>query len=373
MSRVRRRELAASEPAPLDRKARLAEWARLVTEDARACESFVDAERLASSIASLWVERETDEREMIAAIAAVASAEALVVLRGLADVAGARTAGRAAEAAERLATLGIEGPEWIGDIGSAEPTRAWIVRDEPFDDSSVLFVEFCARGAGPHTLSVWVDHNLGGGATHALICSSLDDVVGLLEGTRSKVHPVAMPLDQMRAHLAQALDAKDPELSFGGIPGGPESMFPLARARLSAFPTGFELPARPEVGPDERFELLAGFLESPEGSRFRDDIDAQTVVAYAIDGCADCGDGQPLRWSPAVVGTFLCEWLPDRAGDECDVAERAPEVLGAWIAYAGRRRNVPPEQVAETIDAIDEWTAAATDAAADDRRWSPGV
>lgn len=78
---------------------------------------------------------------------------------------------------------------------------------------------------------------------------------------------------------------------------------------------------------------------------------AQTCVSYSVTS----GNGDPLRWSPANVDLFLLEYVPRlRPSWHADAVLYLPEVLAAWVTFAGRRDGKTESQIAETIDAIEE-------------------
>jgi hypothetical protein len=89
------------------------------------------------------------------------------------------------------------------------------------------------------------------------------------------------------------------------------------------------------------------------------------LCSELVDYRCRLGDGQPLRWSPALVALCLLDFLPTRlAGDGC--APVVPEVLDAWVRWAGGRRGLPEDAVERTAGAVSRCRAgflAATGAA----------
>ena len=63
--------------------------------------------------------------------------------------------------------------------------------------------------------------------------------------------------------------------------------------------------------------------------------------------------GDPLRWSPRAVEAFLLDWVHERAVLDAQDAAALPDVLAAWVAWAGRRVGLPEPAVAATLDRID--------------------
>ena len=150
------------------------------------------------------------------------------------------------------------------------------------------------------------------------------------------------------------------------------SLRALIDARLLLLPGGFELPdTYVEVTPAEREALLADFLASAEGRRWRGDDDAEAVARVAIDFGADYNHGGPLRWSPVTVEIFMVDWLARKVTGEPAFFERVPEVLADWVRYAGRHRGVPPQSLREAVAAVEENRDELLDTVGDPEAWGP--
>jgi hypothetical protein len=146
----------------------------------------------------------------------------------------------------------------------------------------------------------------------------------------------------------------------------------LIGARMDRLPDGFELPDEPpEIAPEERGALLADFLASREGRRWRDDEEAEDVVATASDFGADYNHGGPLRWSPVVVEVFMTSWLGRKVARERAFFERVPDVLADWVAYAGRRRGMAEEPLGEVVAAVEACREELLDTVDDPEGWGP--
>ena len=96
-------------------------------------------------------------------------------------------------------------------------------------------------------------------------------------------------------------------------------------------------------------DLSRDFLASPEAARFglnqvtADDELASLhfCLSLLLDHAASLPDADPLRWSPAVAGLFLLDWVHRRAVLDMDDAAMLPRVTRAWSAYASRQRGLP--------------------------------
>src|SRR5690606_39625093 len=127
----------------------------------------------------------------------------------------------------------------------------------------------------------------------------------------------------------------------------------LAGARLATLPATGHPPAPPSVDPAA---LGSEFL----ASAYAADLDratpaAEDAVRYAVrlilDFAREAPDADPLRWSPAVVGLFLLDWVHRRAVLDADDVTTVPAVLHAWVDWCGERRQLPAVAVAATHEA----------------------
>src|SRR5690606_28622100 len=76
-------------------------------------------------------------------------------------------------------------------------------------------------------------------------------------------------------------------------------------------------------------------------------------VRLLIDFAHDSPDSDPLRWSPAVAGLLLLDWVHRRAVLDDDDVRALPPVVRAWAQWAGEQRGLPAVAVAATTAAVD--------------------
>jgi hypothetical protein len=299
---------------------------------------------------------------------------ALATLRALGAVSAPDHARRARAAGDRLAAAGLPEPPWAGDLGQAKPTAAALLYDDAFDDGLSVMVEFTARGIEAHTVGVYIDHNMGGLVKDVFFAGPLTEIRRQLERRApNQVDLTIRDLDlaEARARVEAALfmldHTYDPPVSEDVRP-----MRALLAARIRLLPDGFELPDDSrEVMPEEREALLAAFLASPEGRRWRGDEDAEDVAEIAIDFGSDYNHGGPLRWSPVVVEIFMTSWLARRITHDPEFFERVPVVLRDWVKYAGRRKGVPAAALREAVAAVKQYREEMLDAVRDPEAWGP--
>lgn len=366
------------------------EISRAARQSVREVEDSLDAEMFASWLVSTWslgpgalIGADPEEEiglRVLAALERAADARALAALRAIAAVGSELVAPAAGAAADRLAEHGVVEPAWRDGVGAARGQRALIMRDTVFDDAANVIVEFERPGHDPYVVGVLIDHNLGGIAKDLLVGPSLTELREALarapDGAAGsgRLRFDEIELGEAAARCREALwrteHTLDPPVSDDFRP---QVAAVLSHVRTLPDDGGIYEPA--EIADSERQRALAGFLASPEAEPFRDRDDAVDLATLAIDYCADHleGEGRPLRWSPVVVELFMTWFLPRKVVREPEFFERTvPELLPAWVRYAGRARGIPEPALEEAADAVavfrDEMLALVRDESA----WAPG-
>ena len=357
--------------------------AAIAVRDAVSMTDAMDAEQWASCLIGTWHIRPLppgDDVEalffpgFIAALEQLARPRALATLRALGAVAGGVHGERARAAADRLASRGVAEPPWSDELGRARPTTAAVVRDEVFDDGTSVLIEFADAGAEPHTLGIYIDHNMGGLVKDTFLAGPMSSVRGELAlRAANEIGATIEDLDlaEARAHVEAALYMLDHTLD-PPVSDDVRMMRAFIDARVGLLPDGFELPETfEEVSATERDELLADFLASRKGRRWSGDEDAEDIVRTAIDFGADYNRGGPLRWSGVVVEIFMTSWLARKIAREPEFFARVAEVLPDWVAYAGRRRGVPAKALRNALAAVEEFREEMLDNVDDPHAWGP--
>jgi len=298
--------------------------------------------------------------------------EAAAILWALAGVVPNRLATKARTAAASLERGGVPAPAWAAEVGRSRPTEAWVGRDL-YGDQEIVIVGFAyAAGDGEpgardmardreHSLCVLVDHNLGGMAKDAYIASALPATLARWRDAEAEgitLEPIT--LAAAAARLEDALLATE----IGEDDNAGTRLIEL-RALLATRLEALPLPERSGTGEldlGHRDRLVADFLSSPEAEGLLAEPAVVGICHSLVAYRADHGDGEPLRWSPTLAGMCLLHHFPSRAGiDEVDVA-LVPDVLCAWVRFAGRQRGLPEgatERVVASVDACRaDFTAA---------------
>jgi len=358
----------------------LGDLAEIAAAGAGEPDNALEAEQWASGLVGTWgrwplPHAELAERfgsDFVRALEGLGSTGALATLRALGAVGAESYAGMAREAADRLGEAGVEEPLWSAALGQARPRDALLMYDEVFDDGVSVIVEFEVPGAEPHTLGIYIDHNLGGLVKDVFLAAPLTEIRRQLAANGDE-GPALRELDlaDARARVERALDMLDRTLD-PPVDEDVRSLRALIAARMRTLPASGSAPAEPQEVEQEKCErLLADFLGSSEGGGWRGDEDAEEVAIAAIDFGAGYNHGGPLRWSPVVVELFMTGWLPRKIAREPEFFQRVPQVLRDWVTYAGRCRGVPETPLRETAAAVDRYREEMLEAVVDPAAWGP--
>jgi len=260
---------------------------------------------------------------------------------------------------------GPQAPSWAAQLGRVRPTGCYAYGDVYGDQTSYLVTfayEDTADGGPEHAVVALVDHNIGitkdvfVGSSAARILEQVRQMCDEDELTWFREEDPGRLRDEVDRHLAITDD-------LGNLPseGSLATDRALAAARLALLPAitapPLAEPPRPSHG-----DLAREFVGSPEAARFGlDKVSADEelaslhfCVSLLFDHAASLPGGDPLRWSPAVAGLFLLDWVHRRAVLDMDDAAMLPRVTRAWSAYATRRRGLPDAAIAQTDTMVDE-------------------
>ncbi|MDI6102889.1 hypothetical protein QLQ12_30150 [Actinoplanes sp. NEAU-A12] len=259
-----------------------------------------------------------------------------------------------------------QAPSWGAQLGRVRPTGCWAYGDVYGDQTSYLvtFAYEDSSGGGPdHAVVALVDHNIGITkdvfvATDAgTLLAQVREICAADELTWFRSEDPGRLRDEVARHL-QVTD------ELGELPadGSLATDRALASARLALLPSVTTPPLTEPIGSNDN-DLIRDFLASPEAARF--DLPTGTAatpeaasmdfcVSLLLDHAASLPGSEPLRWSPAVAGLFLLDWVHRRAVLDLDDAAMLPRVVRAWSAYATVHRGLPEAAVRETETAVEE-------------------
>lgn len=270
--------------------------------------------------------------------------------------------------AEGAALVGhdTQAPAWGTQLGRVRPTGCWAYGDVYGDQTSYLVTfayEDSTDGGPDHAVVALVDHNIG--ITKDVFVAT--SVTTLLSQVRQLCAADELSWfrsedpGRLRAEVGRHLQVTD---ELGDLPsdGSLATDRALAAARIALLPAVTTPPLTEPAGPTGG-ELLRDFLSSAEAARFELPTGSATApdvasmdfcLSLVLDHAAGLPGGDPMRWSPAVAGLFLLDWVHRRAVLDLDDAAMMPRVVRAWSAYASRRRALPGAAVEEIETAVEE-------------------
>jgi hypothetical protein len=312
-----------------------------------------------------------------------ATPSALMVLRALGAVAPAPYGLRSRREADRLAASGIAEPGWVALVGVGDPTAAWLSYDPIDDDGVSVMVGFDGPGE-PSTVGVYIDHNLGGMAKDGFaVPAPVEDVVSTLRAHIDGLGEPAyrqIPLREAAARWREALEMTDMMVD----PPASEDLEHLraiVMARLMKLPSGGKVPSPEGLDEDERDRLLEQFFESEEtvglrGLAGEDSEDSEDgavehlshqILTFSLDYVL----GTPLRFSPVMVEMFCLDWAPRKIAIDGDGFTLLPDVLEAWIRFAGRTRGISEDSIKTAVEAAYELAPEMIELSQETETWGP--
>jgi hypothetical protein len=260
---------------------------------------------------------------------------------------------------------GAQAPAWTAQLGRVRPTGCYAYGDVYGDQTSYLvtYAYDDAEAGGPeHAVVALIDHNIGI-AKDVFVGSSagriLDQVRQMCAEDDLTWFREEDP-GRLRGEIDRHLEITD-NLTDLPSEGSLATDRALAGARLALLPAA-TTPALSEPPEVSNTDLVRDFLASPEAARFGlDQVHADDELAslhfclsLILDHAASLPDPDPLRWSPAVAGLFLLDWVHRRAVLDMDDAAMLPRVTRAWSAYALRRRDLPEAATEQTDQVVED-------------------
>ncbi|GAA0564382.1 hypothetical protein GCM10010172_54800 [Paractinoplanes ferrugineus] len=260
---------------------------------------------------------------------------------------------------------GAQAPSWTAQLGRVRPTGCYAYGDVYGDQTSYLVTfayEDTADGGPEHAVVALVDHNIGitkdvfVGSHAARILQQVREMCAGDELTWFREEDPGRLRDEVDRHLAITDGLSD--LPADGSLATDRA---LASARLALLPSA-SIPPLSEPPRPNNSDLARDFLASAEAAEYGlDKMDADEEVAslhfclsLLLDHAASLPGADPLRWSPAVAGLFLLDWVHRRAVLDMDDAAMLPRVTRAWSAYTTRRRALPEAAATQTADMVEE-------------------
>ena len=337
--------------------------------DVTKLESALDAEMLGSALlGSVYAIAETDRdaavREFVTGFLAATARRRIAAATTIRQVFAALVPN--AEGAERVRP-GSQAPAWSGQLGRVHLTGTWAYGDVYGDQTSYLatFAYDDVSGGSEHALVALVDHNIGitkdifvGGPAERI----LDQVRQMCADDELTWFRDEDPA-RLRGEVARHLAVTD---DLGDLPGEGSLATDraLVGARLAMLPTAADPTGRRRSSRSPRpsaptWSAVPRRRRRPPASGWTPSTAPELAslhfcLSLLLDHSASFPDADPMRWSPAVSGLFLLDWVHRRAVLDMDDAAMLPRVLRAWARYASRQRGLPEAAATRTDEAIEE-------------------
>jgi hypothetical protein len=303
---------------------------------------------------------------LVAYAAKQATPAGLALLSGIACLGTPAQAAKAERAALELIERGVARPRWAEHLGAVAAGEAYLNSDAYGDRDEVVCL-FSYAGEEPHALVAVVDYNAYGMLRDGWVTVQVSKLLehcrqAQASGAGGSFDAIDPPL--ARRILARALrvtdENRDPPVSES-FP----SYHAFIRARIRALPPRAADTAKIDSArwpstrtgrrpwsADRRAMLVAEFLASDEAEDLSDRTSASRCADHIVAYGCDRDFGRPLRISPLKASTFLLDWLPRKVMLSAAEQEAIPHVLAAWTRWAGRRRGLGQQAIAETLDAV---------------------
>jgi hypothetical protein len=262
---------------------------------------------------------------------------------------------------------GTAAPPWTAELGRVRATGCYAYGDVYGDQTSYLvtFAYDDAAGGPEHAVVALVDHNIGitkdvfVGRPAERILGQVREMCASDELTWFREEDPARLRNEVDRHLAISDGLTDLPAE-----GSLATDRALASARLALLPASTVPPLAepPELSGPDRERVLRDFLSSSEAASFGlDRVTADDELAslhfclsLIMDHASSLPDPDPLRWSPAVAGLFLLDWVHRKAVLDMDDAAMLPRVARAWSSYATRKRGLPEAASIQTETVVEE-------------------
>lgn len=268
----------------------------------------------------------------------------------------------------------IEKPAWAAKIGTSKLRSCSVVRHELGDvDELILTYVYDENDADekPHTLQVWINHNLGGAAVDMRVDHNGP---ALHEETQLKVDK------DPRLSVSEISPEEVRELLEHGFAVTAEAENPpvkeryhnftvFARARMLRLPEP-STPTTPAVSEVEQEDIVNDFVDSPEAQGLPAES-ARAIATEIVSYGAENDRGRPLRVSATKLQVLLLGWLPRTGLLAANHVPHVPDVVPAFVRYAARRTGLSQESLDEILETLPDITGQFAEAYHDKERWSP--
>ncbi len=252
--------------------------------------------------------------------------------------------------ADELAQGRTDLPAWLAHMGAVTPGRCLRVTDI-WDDSYSLLLDYecdgSTRGAGVQI--DMIGGGLAGGFLHGPTTAEMKEIAA------TDQHAVVTEIGgaDARALLEAAVLNLDSTFDPGpeDDPGDEEDRAAraLVEHRFAQLPTGGQASLGASLSAHDRDSVIAAFLQRPGAALLAEGADIADTICTFSTYC----DGEPLRWSPARVETFLAGWIPHEIIAEDNWYRNVPPVLREWLRYSADATDLRADGLEISLQMVD--------------------
>jgi len=270
---------------------------------------------------------------------------------------------------DELRRRGVQQPPW-----AMLPRRAFLGAwkgTELLGDQDLIILGFMYEGEPAESFQLMIDHNLGLVKDAILLPVPPPQLIATWRERTDEIDFRAIDSQQAANEITAPLAHSDALWLDPPWSDDFRSHRGLLRTHLRLLPVPTVEERLEPPGEEFRQELVAEFMRSSEAASLQDRELTELVASRLVDFRIDLGDGDVFRWSPIVVELLLVDWYPRKTLPDEGEVENVPEILRAWIRYAGQRRKLPEALISETLAAVDQWLPEFDKGMADASRFGP--
>jgi hypothetical protein len=301
---------------------------------------------------------------------------AIDALRLFAVLAPGASADLAAQVCTAVGTR-MTPPRWSDSVGRAEVEAAQVFEHPTGDGCSICLRLRYPHASTAHLLGVYVDVNLGGMAKDIVAFPDADEYQRLFLSGDADMTTRAMALAEAKARVTHALWITDHTLDAPITEDFATDRLLLDHYVAVIPDDEYELSDAEPLTDNERERLVERFLACPEAMPLRDsappfdDDQLRFVARLAIDFAADFAGGDPMRWTPSVVESFLM-WVPRKVAAPPKRLDPVPMFLRAFVPFAHREQGWGDRYLTDTLGAIDDVADEYRATLGEEHDWGPG-
>ena len=251
---------------------------------------------------------------------------------------------------DQLTADGADLPEWLPHMGEVTVGSCLRLTDI-WDDSFSLLLDYECNGTS-RGVGVQID-TIGGGLAGGFLHGPTTEKVKEMAATDEHSVVVEMDPADARAILEEAVIRLDAIFDPGPADDSGVDEDQTARAlvehRFAQLPAGGHAGLDTTLSPEKRQSTISAFLLRPGAALLPDAADIADTICTFSTYC----DGDPMKWSPARIETFLGGWIPHKVVAEDTWYRNVPKVLREWLRYSAESADLRADGLEVNLQMVD--------------------